>query len=160
MVSNVASCLLEQSIGVNHHRHDVTMLYHYDVTIQNISSFENLELNTLNNMKITGKYWLHFVVLTSWDKIKLCSCLIPYTRPPSGSQWWGLTCGSDMLLTPLGTSGGPCHVTTQFYYFVNLFQETWKYICIFNNFSTLAKLAQVAEIIPHGRQWPVYPASA
>ena len=47
--------------------------------LQNITGFRNLELDTLSNVKSTGKYWLNFVFLTSRDNPGL-TCGQPSSR--------------------------------------------------------------------------------
>ena len=47
--------------------------------------------------------------------IKLCCYVIRSTRSPEGSQQ--LPAGQSPPLTPQGRTGGPYHVTTQFYFY-------------------------------------------
>ena len=56
--------------------HNAISWWHH---IQNITSFRNLESDTLSNVINTGKYWLHFVVLTSRDKNKT---VVAWYSPP------------------------------------------------------------------------------
>ena len=88
--------------------------------IQNIKCLWNLVINTLSDVKTTGKYWLNFVVLTSRDKNK--NCVVTWYGAPDlprgvSSRGWPHDLRSARRpLTPLGRSGGPYPVTTQFYY--------------------------------------------
>ena len=90
--------------------------------LQNIAGFRNLELDTLSDVKSTGKYWLNFVILHHWIRIKLCSCVIQSTRSPSGSPRPG---SARRPRTPHGRSDGPYHVAKQFYDYIYI------YVCVF-----------------------------
>ena len=80
--------------------------------IGNITSFWKFELDMLSDIKTADKYWSNFVVLTSQDKNKTVR-----------SAW--------QPLTPLGRSGGPNDIPTQFYCYIS-----WtEFIQSFQNFS-------------------------
>ena len=68
--------------------------------LQNITGFRNLELDTLSDVKSTGKYSLNFVFLTSRYKHKTVQLR------------------DTVHQLSLGRSGGLYHVTTQFYYYI------------------------------------------
>ena len=83
-------------------------------------SFRNLESDTLSDVKRMGKYWLNFVFLTSRGKNKTVYLRdtvhqTSFRESAVGADLWS----AGRPLTPLGRSGGPYHVTTQFYYYLH-----------------------------------------
>ena len=95
--------------------------------IQNIMSFQNLESDTLSDVKSTSRNWLNFVFLTSQDKNKTLYLHDTVHQTSFGESAIGADLQSARQpLTPVGMSGGPYHVTTQFYYYIDpCYHETW-----------------------------------
>ena len=98
-------------------RHNAIPWWHH---IQNIASFWNLELDMLSKVKTMGKYWLNYVVLTSWDEYKTAYLhdMVHQTSLRESAAWADLW-SARRLLTFLGRSGGPYHIKTEFYYCMN-----------------------------------------
>ena len=87
--------------------------------IYNITSFRNLELDTLGDVKTTSKYWLSFVFLVSWDKNKTMLLRDTVNQTSFRSSAAGTALRSTRrLLTPLGISCGSRHVKTQCYHYI------------------------------------------
>ena len=86
--------------------------------LQNFTGFRNLELDMLSDVKSTGEYWLIFVFLTSRDKNKTVLLRDAVYQIFIGESAVGADLPARRLLTPLGGSDGPYHVTTQFYYYI------------------------------------------
>ena len=89
--------------------------------IQNITSFWDLKLDILNNIKIKGKYWLNFVVSKS-NKTVLLQDTVHHTtleESTAGTDLWS----AEQLLTPLRRSGGPYHIITYFFIVSVNYQE-------------------------------------
>ena len=69
---------------VRHRRRDATMLLSCWGHIQNITSFRNLVLDTLSDVKTTGIYCLILIYWHHGIETKLCCYVIQSAKHPSG----------------------------------------------------------------------------